>query len=73
MELLGGESDEDDWLEAVLLDDEDSDGDAESSGGLWLRQIDPETTLAYHMNDETGVARRNLHEHPQQTRTRNLP
>ncbi|CAM9580062.1 unnamed protein product [Discosporangium mesarthrocarpum] len=24
------------------------------SGGLWVRNIDPETGLAYHMNDETG-------------------
>lgn len=31
------------------------DGEASGpTGGLWIRHIDPQTELAYYMNDETG-------------------
>lgn len=56
VELLGGDEEEEAWPEAAYLERGDSDdGVAEPSGGLWLRHMDPETGLAYHMNDETGV------------------
>lgn len=59
IELLGGEGDEEGWLEVdeVYTDAETVDGEEASapSGGLWIRHIDPETTLAYYMNDETGA------------------
>lgn len=61
VELLGGEDDVAGWVgtEDVYAgmgtgDDEESTA---PSGGLWVRHMDPETQLAYHMNDETGARR----------------
>lgn len=56
MELLGGGEEEETWAETLYLEREAGDDVvAEPSGGLWLRHIDAETGLAYHMNDETGM------------------
>lgn len=58
VELLGDDStDEEEWPEMSLWQEEVGGDDATRTGGLWLRHIDPETNLAYHTNDETGMAR----------------
>lgn len=55
VELLGGNAGGEEWPDAVYVEGDDGDdGNAGPSGGLWLRHMDPETGLAYHMNDETG-------------------
>lgn len=58
VELLGGEEDGEGWVEveevytgADVGEDEEASG---ATGGLWIRHIDPQTELAYFMNDETG-------------------
>lgn len=59
VELLGGEEGADAWLEVgeVYVGEEQEDGGESSlpSKGLWIRHMDPETELAYYMNDETGA------------------
>eukprot|EP00903_Cladosiphon_okamuranus_P007587 g7360.t1 len=58
VELLGGEEDGEGWVEVEeVYTSADAGEDAEESGptgGLWIRHIDPQTELAYYMNDETG-------------------
>lgn len=45
------------WPDALYVEaDDGEEGKMEPSGGLWLRHMDPETGLAYHMNDETGAS-----------------
>ena len=56
--MLGGEEDGEGWVEVEeVYAGADMGEDAEASGptgGLWIRHIDPQTELAYYMNDETG-------------------
>lgn len=58
VELLGGEEDGEAWVEVEeLYTGTDAGEDGEESGptgGLWIRHMDPQTGLAYYMNDETG-------------------
>lgn len=56
VELLGGE--EEGWADSeeaytgvVAGQDAEASG---PTGGLWIRHMDPQTELAYYMNDETG-------------------
>lgn len=59
VELLGGEDDAGGWAGAEYvyagMETGDSAESAIPSGGLWIRHMDPETQLAYYMNDETGA------------------
>lgn len=61
VELLGGEEDAEGWaeVEEVYIDGDpgDSGKPKEPSGGLWICHMDPQTELAYYMNDETGAHR----------------
>ena len=61
VELLGGEEDGEAWVEVEeLYTGTDTGEDGEESGptgGLWIRHMDPQTGLAYYMNDETGEGR----------------
>lgn len=56
VDLLGGE--EEGWVdveEVYTGVDAGEDGEASGpTGGLWIRHMDPQTDLAYYMNDETG-------------------
>ncbi len=58
VELLGGEEEGEAWIEVEEVytgTDAGEDGEASGpSGGLWIRHMDPQTGLAYYMNDETG-------------------
>ncbi|CAM9374241.1 unnamed protein product [Ectocarpus sp. 6 AP-2014] len=58
VELLGGEEEGEGWEEveeAYTGMDTGEEGEASGpTGGLWIRHIDPQTELAYYMNDETG-------------------
>lgn len=59
VDLLGGDTEE--WLdteETYTIGEAGDGADSTPSGGLWLRHMDPETGLAYYMNDETGECRR---------------
>lgn len=54
VELLGGEEEGEAWVEVEEVYTGE-DGEASGpTGGLWIRHIDPQTGLAYYMNDETG-------------------
>lgn len=61
VELLGGEEEGEAWVEVEEVytgTDAGEDGEASGpTGGLWIRHIDPQTGLAYYMNDETGERR----------------
>ncbi|CAM9179868.1 unnamed protein product [Ectocarpus fasciculatus] len=58
VELLGGEEEGEGWEqveEAYTGMGTEEEGEASGpTGGLWIRHIDPQTELAYYMNDETG-------------------
>ncbi|CAM9143920.1 unnamed protein product [Ectocarpus sp. 12 AP-2014] len=58
VELLGGEEEGEGWEEVEETYtgmDTGEEGEASGpTGGLWIRHIDPQTELAYYMNDETG-------------------
>lgn len=58
VELLGGEEEGEGWEEveeAYTGMDTGEEGEASGpTGGLWIRHTDPQTELAYYMNDETG-------------------
>ncbi|CAB1118067.1 unnamed protein product [Ectocarpus sp. CCAP 1310/34] len=58
VELLGGEEEGEGWEEveeAYTGMGTGEEGEASGpTGGLWIRHIDPQTELAYYMNDETG-------------------
>ena len=60
VELLGGKDDAAGWVGTEDLYAGMATGDdvepSTPSGGLWIRHMDPETQLAYHMNDETGAS-----------------
>lgn len=56
VELLGGE--EEGWIDVEEVYTGVDAGDyvevSGPTGGLWVRHMDPQTELAYYMNDETG-------------------
>lgn len=57
VEILGGDGDGDVWLdveESYAGAETADEGESGPSGGMWVRHMDPETGLAYYMNDETG-------------------
>lgn len=63
VELLGGEEEGEGWVEVEEVymgaDEGEDENDPGPTGGLWIRHIDPQTVLAYYMNDETGTRQRN--------------
>lgn len=56
MELLEGNGEATDGIYMIVDLDEMT-----PSMGLWVRYMDPQSELAYVMNDETGGPRREFH------------